>query len=106
MDSHGINHMHGLTNIQKQLRLTIFAPCSLYSSRVIHIAWNWSNEDRIEPPIQADTRLSGGAVTFTFTDSATFFCTSSCSLSFMNVNIVVPPAMMMFPNKSLRTSPS
>ena len=52
---------------QKHFRWTICGPTSSYSSLVIHICWKVLRLARMEPPIQTEYFLSGGAMTFTLT---------------------------------------
>ena len=47
-------------------RCTILGPISLYSSAVIHVSANVDNEANMDPPIQTENRLSGGATIFTY----------------------------------------
>ena len=51
---------------QKHLRLTIDGPHSSYSCFEIHILSKVEREANIEPPIQAEYFLSGGAITLIF----------------------------------------
>merc|ERR1719174_752460 len=51
---------------QKHLRWTIVGPDSSYSPLEFHICWKVLSEERIEPPIQTEYFLSGGATTLIF----------------------------------------
>merc|ERR1712032_1486408 len=85
---------------------TMEGPASSYSSFLIHISSNVDNEDNIEPPIQTEYFLSGGAIILIVIESGANALTSFCTRSGMPVYIVVPPDITMFPYKSLRISTS
>jgi len=48
---------------------------------VIHILENEDNPDKMEPPIQTENLLSGGATTLTFMAAGAKFYTSLVNLS-------------------------
>merc|ERR1712032_1805174 len=50
---------------------TMDGPASSYSSFLIHISSNVDNEDKIEPPIQTEYFLSGGAIILMVIESGT-----------------------------------
>lgn len=71
-------------------------PLSSYSSFVIHILWNVEREDKIDPPIQTENFLSGGATTRIFIEVGAKAAISLVSLSLNPSYIVVPPDNTMF----------
>merc|ERR1712157_168468 len=85
---------------------TIEGPDSSYSSFLIHISSNVDNDDKIEPPIQTEYFLSGGAIILIVIESGANAFTSFCTRSGIPVYIVVPPDITMFPYKSFRISTS
>merc|ERR1711973_917987 len=54
-----------ICHIQKHFLCTMPGPESSYSSLEIHISWKVESEERMEPPIQTEYFLSGGATIFT-----------------------------------------
>lgn len=72
-------------------------PLSSYSLLVIHMAWNVDNDDKIDPPIQTENFLSGGATTLIFIVDGARDVNSLLNLSGIPGNIVVPPDMTTFP---------
>jgi len=81
-------------------------PASSYSALEIHICWNVDNDAKIEPPIQTEYFLSGGATTLIFMVDGANAVNSFVILSAIPGNIVVPPERTMFAYKSLRISTS
>jgi hypothetical protein len=81
-------------------------PDSSYSALEIHICWKVDRDARMEPPIQTEYFLSGGATTFIFIVEGARAVSSLVILSAMPGNIVVPPDITMFAYKSLRISMS
>merc|ERR550539_2042864 len=51
-----------LRSVEKHLRWTMAGPHSSYSCLEIHICWKVEREARMEPPIQTEYFLSGGAM--------------------------------------------
>merc|ERR1719300_582427 len=51
-----------MSEVQKHLRWTMEGPHSSYSCLEIHICWKVEREARMEPPIQTEYFLSGGAM--------------------------------------------
>jgi len=82
---------------QKHFLWTIWGPDSSYSALVIHIVWKVDRDERIEPPIQTENYLSGGATTLIFMVDGARLTTSLESLSGIPSYMVVPPDMTMFP---------
>merc|ERR1712087_445881 len=85
---------------------TIDGPLSSYSSFLIHISSNVDNDDNIEPPIQTEYFLSGGAIILIVMESGANALTSFCTLSGIFLYIVVPPLITILPYKSFRISTS
>merc|ERR1719364_571355 len=85
---------------------TIVGPDSSYSPFEIHICWKVLNEERMEPPIQTEYFLSGGATTLIFIVDGARAVSSFVIRSPMPVNIVVPPDSTTLAYKSLRISTS
>jgi hypothetical protein len=63
----------------------------------MNIGWKFDNEAKIEPPIHEENFLSGGSKTFIFIVEGARAITSFCNLYFKFFNILVPPAMTIFP---------
>jgi hypothetical protein len=72
-------------------------PLSSYSSLEIHICWNVDKEAKIEPPIQTEYFLSGGAMILIFMVEGAKAVNSFCILSEIPGNMVVPPERTTFP---------
>jgi hypothetical protein len=70
-------------------------PESSYSALEIHICWNVEREDKIDPPIQTEYFLSGGATTLIFMVDGARAVNSLVIRSAMPGNMVVPPDMTM-----------
>merc|ERR1712087_369861 len=85
---------------------TIDGPLSSYSSFLIHISSKVDNDDKMEPPIQTEYFLSGGAIILIVIESGAKFFTSCCTRSGIWLYIVVPPDITILPYKSLRISTS
>lgn len=81
-------------------------PLSSYSSFVTHIEENVESDDRIDPPIQTEYFLSGGATTLIFIALGAKFVTSFDKRSGRPSYIVVPPDSTMLAYKSFLTSMS
>jgi hypothetical protein len=65
---------------------------SSYSCLDIHICWKVDRDVRIEPPIQIEYFLSGGAMIFTFMLEGANAVISLCILSARPGYMVFPPA--------------
>jgi len=81
-------------------------PDSSYSSLEIHICWKVEREAKIEPPIQTEYFLSGGAMILIFMVEGAKAVNYFCNLSAIPGNIVVPPEQTTLPYKSFRISTS
>jgi hypothetical protein len=55
------------------------------------MVWKVDKEERIDPPIQTEYFLSGGARTLIFIEEGALLTISLDNLSAIPVNIVVPP---------------
>lgn len=78
-----------ILDIYKHFLCTMLDPNSPYSSLEIHICWKEEREARIDPPIQTEYFLSGGAMIFMVEEVravSSFFI-----LSAIPGNMVVPP---------------
>merc|ERR1712087_13670 len=91
---------------QKHLRCTMVGPDSSYSPLEIHICWNVDSEERMEPPIQTEYFLSGGATTLIFIVEGARAVSSLVMRSPIPANMVVPPDRTTLAYKSLRMSTS
>ena len=67
-------------------------PDSSYSCFDIHIFWKVDSDARIEPPIQVEYFLSGGAMILTFMPEGANAVISLCILSAKPGNKVLPPS--------------
>lgn len=65
-------------------------PASSYSDFVIHICWKVDKEDKMDPPIQTEYFLSGGAIVLIFIVLGAKAATSFCILSAIPGYIVEP----------------
>ena len=95
-----------LLSAQKHFRCTIPGPESSYSSFEIHISWNVDSEERIEPPIQTEYFLSGGATIFTLSEAGANDVISLVRRTSMPGNMVVPPDSTVLVYRSRRISTS
>merc|ERR1719410_2289472 len=91
---------------QKHFLCTMVGPDSSYSPLEIHICWKVLREDRIDPPIQTEYFLSGGATTFIFIVDGARAVSSLVIRSPIPTNIVVPPLRTTFAYRSFRISTS
>ena len=66
-------------------------PLSSYSCFEIHICWKVDREARMEPPIQTEYFLSGGAMILTRMDEGARAVISFCIRSEIPGYMVVPP---------------
>merc|ERR1719335_1359138 len=85
---------------------TIPGPDSSYSSFLTHMSSKVEREARMDPPIQTEYFLSGGATILTVMEEGAFATISLLILSAIPGNIVDPPDMTTFPYKSFRISMS
>lgn len=81
-------------------------PSSSYSCLEIHICWNVLRLARIEPPIQTEYFLSGGAITLIFMVGGASVVISFCIRSAIPGYMVVPPESTELAYRSLRMSTS
>merc|ERR1719159_1663933 len=88
------------------LRWTMDGPHSSYSCLEIHMAWKVEREARMDPPIQTEYFLSGGAMTLTFMLVGARATISLVILSAIPGNMVVPPDSTVLAYRSLRMSTS
>ena len=79
-------------------------PDSLYSCLLNNICWNMDREARIEPPIQTDYFLSGGAMILIFIMLGAKAAISFCIRSAIPEYIVEPPDNTVLAYKSLGIS--
>merc|ERR1712139_746902 len=105
-DSCHFQHATLFRSTQKHLRWTMLGPDSSYSCLEIHICWKVEREARIDPPIQTEYFLSGGATTLIFMVGGARAVISFCIRSAIPGNIVEPPDNTVFAYKSLRISTS
>merc|ERR1719223_1999065 len=88
----------------KHFLCTIRGPCSSYSAAVIHICWKVLREASMEPPIQTEYFLSGGAKILNCLEVLLISERSLWIRFSIWGNIVVPPDKAMLVESSLRTS--
>jgi len=81
-------------------------PDSSYSCLLIHICWKVEREAKMDPPIQTEYFLSGGAMILIFMVGGARDEISFCIRSAIPGNIVVPPDKTVLAYKSLRISTS
>ena len=72
-------------------------PLSSYSCFEHHKFWNVESEARMDPPIQTEYFLSGGATIFTFMLDGESDVSSFCMRSAIPGYIVVPPESKTLP---------
>merc|ERR1712168_1043018 len=90
----------------KHLRWTIPGPDSSNSCLEIHISWKVEREAKMEPPIQTEYFLSGGAMILIFMVEGANAVISFCIRSAIPGYMVVPPERTVLVYKSLRRSMS
>merc|ERR1719351_714354 len=71
---------------EKHFLWTMDGPHSSYSCLVIHICWKVEREDRMEPPIQTEYFLSGGAMILILMVEGARAVISFCILSAISGN--------------------
>ena len=81
-------------------------PDSSYSCLLIHIDWKVDSEARIDPQIQTEYFLSGGAMILIFIVLGAIDVISFCMRSAIPGNMDVPPDMTVLAYRSLRISMS
>ena len=81
-------------------------PDSSYSCLEIHICWKVESEAKMDPPIQTEYFLSGGAMILIFMVDGARAEISFCIRSAIPGNMVVPPDKTVLAYKSLRISTS
>jgi len=91
---------------QKHFLCTMNGPSSSYSCLEIHICWNVLRLARIEPPIQTEYFLSGGAIILIFMVGGASAVISFCIRSAIPGYMVVPPERTELAYRSLRISTS
>merc|ERR1719290_866074 len=79
---------------------TMDGPHSSYSCLVIHICWKVDREDRMEPLIQTEYFLSGGAMILILMVEGARAVISFCILSAIPGYMVVPPDMTVLAYRS------
>merc|ERR1719244_893324 len=79
-------------------------PDSSYSSFVIHISWKVEREAKVDPPIQTEYFLSGGAIILILMVDGAMVVISFCIRSAIPGTIVVPPDITMLAYKSFLMS--
>merc|ERR1712102_111941 len=93
-------------SIWKQLRWTMDGPHSSYSCLEIHICWKVEREARMDPPIQTEYFLSGGAMILILMVDGARAVISFCILSAIPRYMVVPPDMTVLAYRSFLMSTS
>merc|ERR1712106_493825 len=90
----------------KHFLWTIEGPDSSYSCLDIHICWKVEREARMDPPIQTEYFLSGGAIILIFIVLGARAVISFCMRSAIPGYMVVPPDKTMLAYKSFLISTS
>merc|ERR1719216_694199 len=88
------------------LRWTMDGPHSSYSCLEIHICWKVEREARMEPPIQTEYFLSGGAMILILMVEGVRAVISFCMRSAIPGYMVVPPDMTVLAYRSFLMSTS
>merc|ERR1719193_879493 len=88
------------------LRWTMPGPASSNSCLEIHISWKVDREAKMEPPIQTEYFLSGGAMILIFMVEGAKEVISFYMRSAMPGYMVVPPESTVLAYRSLRMSTS
>merc|ERR1712223_256986 len=100
-----LTHSSANTTV-KHFLWTMDGPHSSYSCLEIHICWKVEREAKMEPPIQTEYFLSGGAMILILMVDGAKAVISFCILSAIPGYMVVPPDMTVLAYKSLRMSTS
>merc|ERR1712135_234108 len=79
-------------------------PASSYSCLEIHISWKVEREAKMEPPIQTEYFLSGGAMILIFMVEGAMAVISFCIRSAIPGYMVEPPDRTVLAYRSLRMS--
>merc|ERR550539_2280645 len=95
-----------LRAVQKHLRWTMDGPHSSYSCLEIHICWKVEREARMDPPIQTEYFLSGGAMILILMVEGARAVISFCILSAIPGYMAVPPDMTVLAYRSFLMSTS
>merc|ERR1711973_407219 len=90
----------------KHFLWTMDGPDSSYSCLEIHICWKVEREARMEPPIQTEYFLSGGAIILIFMVLGAKAVISFCMRSAIPGYMVVPPDKTVLAYKSFLISTS
>merc|ERR550532_3570309 len=90
----------------KHLRWTMEGPHSSYSCLEIHICWKVEREARMDPPIQTEYLLSGGAMILILMVEGARAVISFCIRSAIPGYMVVPPDMTVLAYRSFLMSTS
>merc|ERR1712032_555518 len=93
-------------NKLKHFLWTMEGPHSSYSCLVIHICWKVEREARMEPPIQTEYFLSGGAMILILMMEGARAVISFCMRSAIPGYMVVPPDMTVLAYRSFLMSTS
>merc|ERR1712102_253865 len=93
-------------SIWKHFLCTMEGPDSSYSCLEIHICWKVESEARMEPPIQTEYFLSGGAMILIFMVGGAKAVISFCIRSAMPAYMVVPPDITTLAYRSFLMSTS
>merc|ERR1719422_354922 len=101
-----LNESYVSVQAQKHLRWTMDGPHSSYSCLEIHICWKVDSEDRMEPPIQTEYFLSGGAMILILMVEGARAVISFCMRSAIPGYMVVPPDMTVLAYRSFLMSTS
>merc|ERR1719431_932566 len=98
--------IHLRSVIWKHLRWTMEGPHSSYSCLEIHICWKVDREARMDPPIQTEYFLSGGAIILILMVEGARAVISFCIRSAIPGYMVVPPDMTVLAYRSFLMSTS
>merc|ERR1719153_1534544 len=85
---------------------TMEGPHSSYSCLEIHICWKVERKARMEPPIQTEYFLSGGAMILILMGEGARAVISFCMRSAIPGDMVVPPDMTVLAYRSFLMSTS
>merc|ERR1712226_1441378 len=91
---------------QKHFLCTMEGPHSSYSCLVIHICWKVDREDRMDPPIQTEYFLSGGAMILILMVEGARAVISFCIRSAIPGYMVVSPDITVLAYRSFLMSTS
>merc|ERR1719415_384404 len=95
-----------LLSFRKHFLWTMEGPDSSYSCLEIHICWKVDKDAKMEPPIQTEYFLSGGAMILIFMVEGAKAVISFCIRSAMPGYMVVPPDKTVLAYKSFLISTS